>query len=263
MAQFFVIPCPSRSAPLVLFALFALLALARCAEPPGSETEKDKGARGISQESLEAQREEMVRTQIEARGIESTAVREAMRKVPRHEFVAKSYGKEAYNDYPLPIGHNQTISQPYIVALMTDLLDLQGGEKVLEIGTGCGYQTAVLAEMGAKIYSMEIVPELCELARKNLDSTGYKDIPIACRSGYDGWPEHAPFDAILVAAAPPEIPQALIDQLKEGGVMVLPVGEESQELLRIVKTGPESVRKEKIIDVRFVPMVERPDRWKP
>jgi len=238
----------------LLQSLFAAALLA-CGQNSSMDPSDHPGGEREATESLERERKAMVREQIAARGIEDPEVLQAMRTVPRHKFVAPRYQGLAYSDRPLPIGHDQTISQPYIVALMTELLELQGGENVLEIGTGCGYQTAVLAELDVKVYSMEIVAELCDLAERNLSSLGYTEPKIACRSGYDGWPEHAPFDAILVAAAPERIPQALIDQLKVGGRLVIPVGGSFQELVKVVKTAPGEVRRERIAGVRFVPMV--------
>lgn len=170
------------------------------------------------------QQEAMVRNQIIARGIKSKAVTDAMRKVPRHMFVPYNTRTFAYNDQPLPIGHNQTISQPYIVAYMTEALDAKPGDKVLEIGTGSGYQAAILAEMGIEVYTIEIIPELAETAKRNLKRTGYNNVNTRLGDGYAGWPEEAPFDAIIITAAPETIPQALVEQLKTGGTMILPVG---------------------------------------
>ena len=199
------------------------------------------------------QREMMVREQIIARGIKDKEVVKAMREVPRHEFVPFKYRRLAYADRPLPIGENQTISQPYIVALMTELLDLKKDDKVLEIGTGSGYQAAILAEIVDEVYTIEIIKILAEEAQKCLKNMGYKNIKVRCGDGYQGWKEHAPFDAIIVTCAPPYIPQPIIDQLKVGGRMVLPVGEFYQELIIVVKTE-EGLTKKSIIPVRFVPM---------
>ncbi len=204
------------------------------------------------------ERERMVKVQIEARGVRDPRVLAAMRKVPRHVFVPPDLQASAYEDGPLPIGHGQTISQPYIVASMSEYLELKGTEKVLEIGTGSGYQSAVLGELAARVYSIEIVQPLAELSAKLLKELGYTNITVRYGDGYKGWPDEAPFDAIIVTAAPPEIPQALIDQLKEGGRMVVPVGTEEQHLLRITKTS-NGLAKEHLYPVRFVPMTgDRP-----
>ncbi len=209
------------------------------------------------QQSLEAwlasRRKAMVQEQITARGISDERVLAAMEKVPRHRFLPKHLWDEAYDDGPLPIGYGQTISQPYIVAYMTEQLALSGDEKVLEIGTGSGYQTAILAELAKEVYSVEIIPELGHRAARILKELGYTNVHVRIGDGYRGWPEEAPFDAILLAAAPDHIPQPLIDQLKEGGRMILPVGEYYQDLVLIRKT-PEGVIKESQIPVRFVPM---------
>jgi len=199
------------------------------------------------------QRLRMVEAQIERRDITDSLVLEAMRTVPRHLFVPESYRQESYRDGPLPIGHDQTISQPYIVALMTELLQIDATSKVLEIGTGSGYQAAVLAEISDSVYSIEIIPALAYRADSLLDSLGYADVHVRAGDGYRGWPEAAPFDAIIVTAAPPTIPQPLVDQLKLGGRMVIPVGEFYQELLLVQKTE-KGVIKKSIIPVRFVPM---------
>jgi len=168
---------------------------------------------------------EMVEKTIEARGVSDPQVLAAMRKVPRHLFVPPEYIVQAYEDHPLPIGYGQTISQPYIVAWMTELLELKPGEKVLEIGTGSGYQAAVLAELeGVDVYTIEIIPELAESAAKRLETLGYKEVKTKQGDGYFGWPEYAPFDAIVVTAAPDHLPSPLVAQLKEGGRLVIPIG---------------------------------------
>ncbi|RKY64104.1 MAG: protein-L-isoaspartate O-methyltransferase [Candidatus Latescibacterota bacterium] len=204
-------------------------------------------------------RERMVEEQIEARGIKDSLVLAAMRKVPRHLFVPERYRSEAYADHPLPIGYGQTISQPYIVAYMTEALRLKGGEKVLEIGTGSGYQAAVLAEIADSVFTIEIIPELAESARERLRRLGYKNIFVLCGDGYRGWPEHAPFDAIIVTAAPDHIPGPLVEQLKVGGRMVIPVGSVYQELFLVVKTE-RGVEKRSLLPVRFVPMTGEAQR---
>jgi protein-L-isoaspartate(D-aspartate) O-methyltransferase len=198
-------------------------------------------------------RRDMVSQQIAARGIEDTLVLNAMLEVERHRFVPKTYEPLAYADRPLPIGRDQTISQPYIVALMTSLLELGSGDMVLEIGTGSGYQAAILAEIGAKVYTIEILEPLSETAKRKLDELGYTNVEVKCGDGYKGWPEYAPFDGIIVTCAPPEIPAPLLEQLKIGGRMVIPVGESYQELLLIIRTE-DGFERTQIIPVRFVPM---------
>ncbi|MCP4203297.1 MAG: protein-L-isoaspartate(D-aspartate) O-methyltransferase [bacterium] len=201
-----------------------------------------------------ADRLDMVERQIFARGIEEENVLEAMRSVPRHLFVPEELRDQAYVDFPQRIGSGQTISQPYMVALMTALLNLEGGEKVLEIGTGSGYQAAVLSEMGATVYTIEIRKELAEQARGTLDRLEYGNIHYRVGDGYQGWPEAAPFDAIVVTAAPPEIPQKLVEQLEVGGRLVIPVGRYFQDLVVVTK-GEDGVKKQRVAAVRFVPMV--------
>jgi protein-L-isoaspartate(D-aspartate) O-methyltransferase len=199
----------------------------------------------------------MVEQQIRARGITAPAVLAAMAKVPRHLFVPSGLAGQAYDDQPLPIGFDQTISQPYIVAFMTEAVDLTPGERVLEIGTGSGYQAAVLAELGAAVYSIEIVPELGERARETLRSLGYGSVQVKVGNGYDGWPEHAPFDAIVVTAAPEQVPQALVAQLAENGRMAVPVGSDVQEMAVLTKRAGR-VTETRVFPVRFVPMVRPP-----
>jgi protein-L-isoaspartate(D-aspartate) O-methyltransferase len=208
----------------------------------------------LTEDELARRRHELVAQAI-APAIADSTVIAAMRKVPRHRFVPKDLWEEAYENYPLPIGEGQTISQPFIVALMTQLCRLTPKSKVLEIGTGSGYQAAVLAEIAGDVYSIEIVEPLGERAAKDLVAAGYADIHLRIGDGYLGWPEAAPFDAILVTCAPDHVPQPLQDQLAEGGRMVIPVGETSndQELVVIEKRGGALVRKE-IVPVRFVPM---------
>jgi len=198
-------------------------------------------------------RRDMVEQQIQARGIKNPRLVNALLKVERHLFVPEKYRDEAYNDYPLPIGKDQTISQPYIVALMTDLLNLDGSEKVLEIGTGSGYQAAVLGELAREVYTIEIVESLAERAGQLLDSLGYDNITCREGDGYIGWEEKAPFDAIIVTCAPPFVPQPLIDQLAEDGRLVIPVGSLYQELYLIQKED-QTLTHTSIIPVRFVPM---------
>jgi protein-L-isoaspartate(D-aspartate) O-methyltransferase len=179
---------------------------------------------GAESDEMALQREQMVANQIAPRGIKDEAVLEAMRAVPRHEFVPQDMIDLAYADHPLPIGYGQTISQPFIVALMTQSLQPYPGQKVLEIGTGSGYQSAILAELGVEVYTVEIIPELAERAAKTLDSLGYADTRKLNADGYYGWEEFAPYDAILVTAAPDHLPQPLANQLVEGGRLVIPIG---------------------------------------
>ena len=187
--------------------------------------------------------------------ISNGRVLEALKKVPRHRFVPDELSSDAYADRPLPIGHGQTISQPYIVAFMTEQLDPKPGQKVLEVGSGCGYQTAVLAQLVERVYSIEIVEALAARAKETLRGLGYDNISLATGDGFRGWPEHAPFDAIIVTCAPTEIPRPLIDQLAEGGRMIIPVGAEGerQQLHLLTKKDGELHRKA-VLPVRFVPM---------
>lgn len=201
----------------------------------------------------------MVRDQIESRGVTDEKVLKVMRNIPRHLFVPERYRKSAYQDSPLPIGQGQTISQPYIVALMTHLLDLRGDEKVLEIGTGSGYQAAVLAQLSKEVYTIEVIRELASTASERLANMEYENVHVMWGDGYQGWPAHAPFDRIIVTAAPDQIPQKLAEQLKPGGKMVLPVGESFQVLKVITKTPDGKIEKKSITGVRFVPMVH-PDK---
>jgi protein-L-isoaspartate(D-aspartate) O-methyltransferase len=216
-------------------------------------TDGEKLSESNSRGDFKAMREKMVETHIKGRGVKDPRVLSALRKVERDRFVPEEYLKSAYSDQPLPIGEGQTISQPYIVALMTELLDLKGDEKVLEIGTGSGYQAAILAELAKEVYTIEIVESLASIANKRLLALGYKNIKVKVGDGYLGWPEAAPFDAIIVTAAPDHIPKPLIEQLKEGGRMVVPVGTYSQELKKIVKRSGK-IGTTDVIPVVFVPM---------
>jgi len=206
-----------------------------------------------------AERESMVKTQIERRGVKDPRVLEAMRKIPRHLFVPSERQDEAYGDYPLPIGYGQTISQPYIVALMTELLKLNPESRVLEIGTGSGYQAAVLAELAGEVYSIEIVAPLCEKAQKFLAELEYDNARVKCGDGFFGWPEAAPFDGIIVTAAPKRVPQPLLDQLADKGRLVIPEGKFLQELVVYEKLKGE-IKRRQVISVRFVPMTGRAEK---
>jgi len=198
---------------------------------------------------------QMVEIQIERRGIKDPRVLKVMRDIPRHLFIPPHLKKMAYLDGPLPIGKGQTISQPYIVALMTELLELKGNEKILEIGTGSGYQTAVLSALVSKVFTIEIVKNLVDSATVLLDKLGYENVTTRWGDGYKGWPDEAPFDCIIVTAAPDKIPQSLIDQLKTGGLFVAPIGTRHQNLKIITKNYDGSIQSKNIIPVRFVPMV--------
>ena len=227
----------------------ALLALMMDVTSEGDQADK--------KDAFAPARVRMVESQIAARGVRDPAVLDAMTRVPRHLFVPPAEQHRAYDDRPLPIGQGQTISQPYIVALMAEALQLSREHTVLEIGTGSGYQAAVLAELAREVYSIEIVPELADRARRALGEGGYRNVQVRTGNGYLGWPERAPFPRILVTAAPDEIPPRLIDQLAVGGIMVLPVGRLFQEMTIVTRTAV-GVTQTKTIPVRFVPMVDPP-----
>lgn len=214
-----------------------------------------------SNEQREA-RERMVREQIAARGVRDPRVLEALRKVPRHLFVPAEMQPWAHSDGPLPIGRGQTISQPYIVAFMSEALELKPQDRVLEIGTGSGYQAAVLVHLAREVYSIEIVEPLAREAAERLRRLGYTSVKLRVGDGYRGWPEAAPFDAIIVTAAPDHVPPALIEQLREGGRLVLPLGRYEQDLVRLRRT-PQGLRKEILLPVRFVPMVGEAEKARP
>lgn len=234
-----------RKFPHQAMALWGLLILLGCpmSQSPNRVTDTPEHAR-----------DRMVSTQIESRGVKNPKVLEALRSVPRHELVPPNVREGAYLDRPLPIGYGQTISQPYIVALMSEQLELEGNEKVLEIGTGSGYQAAVLSQLADRVYSIEIVEPLAERSRRDLKRLGFDNVEVRVGDGYKGWPEQAPFDAIIVTAAPPSVPSQLVDQLAVGGRMVIPVGKYHQELLLITR-DEEGVKTQSLIGVRFVPMV--------
>lgn len=229
--------CRGRS---MLAAWFAIL----CVLPARAQGDDD---------SFAAARHRMVRDQLAARDIADSLVLQVMGEIPRHEFVPNSLEEMAYQDRPLPIGEGQTISQPYIVAFMTQSLGLTEGDRVLEIGTGSGYQAAVLARLVERVYTIEIIPSLGDSARQLLQRQGFDNVTVRIGDGYLGWPSQAPFDAIMVTAAPDHVPPALVQQLAEGGRMVLPVGDRYQELLLLTRRGNE-VGTVSLLPVRFVPM---------
>lgn len=234
---------------LGLLFLPAMVFFCSCAEPLSPRVEDDRAAA----------REEMV-SLLSRRRIRDEALLKVMRTIPRHLFIPEDYRDtyDPYGDHPGPIGYGQTISQPYIVAYMTEKLAVRPGEKVLEIGTGSGYQAAVLAALGAEVYTIEIVPELVEHARKVLSEQGFDDVRVLAGDGYRGWPEVILFDAVIVTCAPGQIPEALVAQLKEGGRMILPLGTWSQRLV-ICRKRAEKIEIEEDLPVRFVPMVRGND----
>jgi protein-L-isoaspartate(D-aspartate) O-methyltransferase len=237
------LPLTRGATALVLFALFGC------------------GANGSGTQRLTtdwtAARTQMVDEQLTARDINSPRVIGAMRTVPRHLFVPESVREDAYGDTPLPIGHGQTISQPYIVAFMTQALEIEPAHRVLEIGTGSGYQAAVLSVLAADVYTIEIIPALADRARDTLAALGYANVHVRAGNGYLGWPEHAPYDRVIVTAAPEEVPAALVEQLKVGGLMAIPVGSVEQEL-RILRRTPTATETVRTLPVRFVPMTGKP-----
>ncbi len=237
-------PTPEEATPVVA-----------AAEPTAEPTPTPRPPEADAPDAHREARLRMVERTIAARGVEDPDVLAAMRAVPRHEFVPSEYVNQAYEDHPLPIGYGQTISQPYIVAWMTELLALEPGDRVLEIGTGSGYQAAVLAEMeGVEVYTIEIVPELAEQAAERLQRLGYENIEVKEGDGYYGWPEHAPYDAIIVTAAPDHLPQPLAEQLRDGGRLVIPMGPPGgfQTLWRFTKENGELLT-QNLGGVRFVP----------
>lgn len=237
-------------APLLAFACNDQKASVRNVTPLMRDDEAERRAR-------------MVETQIVARGVRDPRVLTAMREVPRHLFVDSAQSAHAYEDHPLPIAGNQTISQPYIVALMTELAEITPGEKVLEIGTGSGYQSAVLSRLAREVYSIEIVPELARASGERLRRLGYGNVTVKEGDGYRGWSEHSPFDAIIVTAAPDRIPQPLLDQLAPGGRMVIPVGSFFQELKVLSKDKNGRISEKDILPVRFVPMTGEIEKTPP
>jgi protein-L-isoaspartate(D-aspartate) O-methyltransferase len=216
-------------------------------------------SQGSRDDATIAARQRMVREQIERRGVRDPAVLDAMARVPRHLFVPPDLSARAYEDYPLPIGAQQTISQPYIVAYMTEAIKPQPGDRVLEVGTGSGYQAAVLASIVAEVFTIEILPDLAQVARQRVADLGYDNVTVLTADGFLGWPEKAPFDSILVTAAPAEVPAPLLEQLKVGGRLVIPVGSGDQQLVRLTRT-PDGFRRESLLPVRFVPMTGKAQR---
>jgi protein-L-isoaspartate(D-aspartate) O-methyltransferase len=250
---------------MALLTLMALLGIGGCTGPPGGGAPRGGGQAGngsgggMPEDIQRTRRLKMVETQIRARGVADERVLEVMRKVPRHMFVPEGSSEYAYEDGPLTIGEGQTISQPYIVALMTELARPRPGDRVLEIGTGSGYQAAVLAELVADVYTIEIVEPLGLRAASLLKDLGYTNVHTRIGDGFRGWPEAAPFDAVIVTAAPGRIPAPLEEQLAVGGRLVIPVGTWGQELVLVTRTA-EGFRTEKIIPVRFVPMTGEAER---
>ena len=232
----------------------SLLSLALAAAGGCGTRREGKGVQSTQNDADARRRTTMVEAQIAARGVRDPRVLAAMRKVPRHLFVEPAERARAYEDHPLPIAGSQTISQPYIVALMTELLDLPEHARVLEIGTGSGYQSAVLAEICDEVYSIEILPELARASAQKVAELGYKNVTVREGDGYRGWPEHAPYDGIIVTAAPESVPQPLIEQLAPGGRMVIPVGSFFQELKVFTRRVDGRITEQSIIPVRFVPM---------
>lgn len=222
------------------------------------------GAAGLQRDARdwEAERRRMVNEQLRARDISSPRVLEAMLDVPRHLFVPEAVRDRSYGDYPLPIDLEQTISQPYIVAFMTQALEVERGHRVLEIGTGSGYQAAVLAELAGQVYTIEILAPLADRARRTLADLGYRNVNVRAGNGYLGWPEHAPYDRIMVTAAPDEVPPALVEQLKVGGLMAIPVGRGDQ-VLRILRRTANGTQTLRTLPVRFVPMTGKPSTPEP
>jgi protein-L-isoaspartate(D-aspartate) O-methyltransferase len=235
--------CPHWMGAVLGLAAMACSAAAPEGQPPASD--------------WAAERQRMVDQQLRARDIRSPRVLDAMATVPRHLFIPEPNRADAYHDSPVPIGYGQTISQPYIVAFMTQALEIAPGDRVLEIGTGSGYQAAVLATLAREVYSIEILAPLAERARDTLAALGYRNVEVRTGNGYLGWPEHAPYDRIIVTAAPDEVPEALVQQLKVGGLMAVPVGTVIQELriLRRTDRGTETLA---TVPVRFVPMTNKP-----
>ena len=241
---------------ILVLSMVLLGAVAACQPKPQQDSSPIPGdAQDRSRpDAFASERARMIEEQIVARGIRDSRVLAAMRSVPRHELVPPALREVAYRDGPLPIGHDQTISQPYIVAYMTEAAQIEPGDKVLEIGTGSGYQAAILAELAREVYTIELIPELAATAKAALDKLGYTNVRTRTGDGYAGWREAAPFDAILVTAAPDHVPPALVEQLAVGARMIIPVGRGEQEMRVITKTAT-GVTEESTIPVMFVPLV--------
>src|SRR6266446_2780552 len=224
------------------YLLFAAVAATGCGQqaPPSSD--------------FAAQRQRMVEQQLKTRGIKDERVLAAMAKVPREEFIPVDARADAYEDGPLPIGYDQTISQPYIVAFMTEQLRPKPGDRVLEIGSGSGYQAAILAELSAEVYSIEIIEPLAKTAEATLRRLGYKNVHVKIGDGYQGWPEHAPYDAVIVTCAPDHVPRPLVEQLKEGGRIIIPVGSPDDQQLYLLEKKDGRLQQRTVLPVRFVPM---------
>lgn len=248
-----------RCSILLLLVLTVVFCTSASRHPSADQNDMPSDTiRSVDQDNNPAWKKEaiqMVETQLVPRGLYDKRVLKAMMQTPRHLFIPKSHRAFAYEDRPVPIGKEQTISQPYIVAKMTELLELKGHEKVLEIGTGSGYQAAILSQLVDTCYSIELIKLLADKAARLLKDQGYNNVVVKCDNGYKGWLEHAPFDAIIITAAPETIPEALVDQLKVDGRMVVPVGKNYQQLILITKTEKE-IKKRNIFPVRFVPMVK-------
>jgi len=243
----------SRSLKNIFIIVFALMLISCFLNHCHS---KNKENNVSSDEKYAQQREQMIQRQLKARGIKVEKVLDAFRQVKRHHFVPKQYRDEAYDDHPLPIGEGQTISQPYIVAFMTEALHLSEKDKILEVGTGSGYQAAILSVLSDSVYTIEINENLAKRARTTLDTLGYDDVHVKTGDGYKGWEEHAPYDAIIVTAAPTHIPPPLKTQLREGGRMIIPVGEGfAQKLVYLKKEGGKLVQRGEF-PVRFVPLID-------
>ncbi len=229
-----------------MHGLAAVVLVLSCGEPSNMQQDFDRA------------RVAMVETQLRRRDVRDARVLEAMRKVPRHRFVPEAVRSQAYEDHPLPIGHEQTISQPYIVGFMTQALKVEPTHKVLEIGTGSGYQAAILGELAREVYTIEIVTPLAERSKALLAELGYRNVHVRAGNGYLGWPEQAPFDRIMVTAAPDEVPPALVQQLKVGGLMAIPVGTSFDQELRILRRTEKGLETLETLPVRFVPMTGKP-----
>jgi protein-L-isoaspartate(D-aspartate) O-methyltransferase len=224
------------------FLILAVLAASGCGQKPAPVVD------------LASERQHMVQEQLMPRGIHEERVLAAMAKVPREEFVPREARFAAYTDQPLPIGYGQTISQPFVVAFMTEQLQLKRNDRVLEIGTGSGYQAAILAELAAEVYTIEIIEPLAKKAEATLKRLGYKNVHVKAGDGYKGWPENAPFDAVIVTCAPDHVPQPLVDQMKEGGRMIIPVGGLGEQELYLLEKKNGQLEKRAVLPVRFVPM---------